>query len=218
MGLGGAPGEWADLEWFRFSDVATAAAPGAGLAERAADVELWADGAGTRVLLVDLDNLRAGPRRLRERIGLMARLAETADVVALAGQEGAVERARGSLGRYAREARVASNAPDAADRLLLAAADAVPDGPAQFVVASNDGIFATLAERGRLVVLSPGEEALSDRLTDAAALVVDLVAWEEGASVPAPAVPPAGRVRPGRSRRAATGPRRGRASTARARG
>jgi hypothetical protein len=52
---------------------------------------------------------------------------------------------------------------------------------AHVVVLSNDGIFASLADRARLTVLSPGADALSDRLRDAADDVVDLTRLEERA-------------------------------------
>jgi len=62
----------------------------------------------------------------------------------------------------------------------------------QVIVVSNDGIFASLADRGPLIVLSPGAEALSDRLRDSASRVVDLVALEEGGTRDdgGPAAPP----------------------------
>ena len=66
---------------------------------------------------------------------------------------------------------------DLADHVLLDAAAEVP-GRAQFVVLSNDWIFAGLAERGPLTVLSPGGDALSDRLRGAATRIVDLAALE----------------------------------------
>ena len=71
-----------------------------------------------------------------------------------------------------------------ADEVLLDAARAVRADNVEFVVISNDGIFATLADRGRLTVLSPGVEALSDRLAQAAARVVDLPALEASVVVP----------------------------------
>jgi len=46
------------------------------------------------------------------------------------------------------------------------------------VLLSNDWIFAALAGRGPLTVLSPGADALSDRLRAAASRVVDLAALE----------------------------------------
>jgi hypothetical protein len=67
--------------------------------------------------------------------------------------------------------------------VLLDAAAELP-GPARFVLLSNDWIFAALAERGSLTVLSPGADALSDRLRAAATRVVDLAALE--GSVPEP--------------------------------
>jgi uncharacterized LabA/DUF88 family protein len=70
---------------------------------------------------------------------------------------------------------------DLADLVLLDAADALRDDAVQVIVLSNDGIFASLADRARLTVLSPGADALSDRLRDAADEVVDLTRLEERA-------------------------------------
>jgi hypothetical protein len=150
-----------------------------------ADGSLWVEGAGARLLLVDLDNLRAGPARWRTRIEALARLARAADHVALAGQQGAVERARPWLGELATQARAVADGSDLADLVLLAAADAWHEGPSQAVVVSNDGIFAEMAAHGRLVVLSPGADALSDKLRDAATTVVDLGSLEAAAREPA---------------------------------
>jgi hypothetical protein len=188
MGLGGGPGEWDDYEWVRLADLPAApvrapspdqaAAPltDAVLA-RLARRSLWTTGAGTRVLLVDLDNLRADPARWRDRMAMVVALARQADVVALAGQEGPVRRARPHLAEFGVRARAVADGSDLADHVLLDAAAEVP-GAAQFVVLSNDWIFAGLANRGPLTVLSPGGDALSDRLRDAAARVVDLAAVE----------------------------------------
>jgi hypothetical protein len=136
---------------------------------------------GTKVLLVDLDNLRAGPVRWRARMAAVVTLARQADRVHLAGQAGPVSRARPHLAEFAGTAVAVADGSDVADHVLLdaAAADlAAADGPVQVVVVSNDGIFADLAASGPLVVLSPGVEALSDRLDDAATDVLDLAALE----------------------------------------
>ena len=193
MGLGGGPSEWDDYEWVRLADLPDAPPPRArGERRPLADALLawlqresvWSAGAGTRALLVDLDNLRADPVRWRDRMGMVVALARQADVVALAGQEGPVRRARPHLAEFAGRARPVAAGSDLADHVLLDAAAELP-GPAQFVLLSNDWIFAGLAERGPLTVLSPGAEALSDRLRAAATRVVDLAALE-GAT---PAVP-----------------------------
>jgi hypothetical protein len=144
---------------------------------------VWVSGGGSRVLLVDLDNLRADPVRWRDRMGMVVALARQADVVALAGQEGAVRRARPHLAEFGARARAVSDGSDLADHVLLDAAAEVP-GPARFVLLSNDWIFAGLADRGPLTVLSPGADALSDRLRSAAARVVDLAALEGSAPEP----------------------------------
>ena len=189
MGLGGGPSEWDDYEWVRLADLPESPPPRAGAAQQPlADAVhawlqregAWSAGSGSRVLLVDLDNLRADPVRWRERMGMVVALARQADVVALAGQEGAVRRARPHLAEYAARARAVADGSDLADHVLLEAAAAVP-GQARFVLLSNDWIFAGLADRGPLTVLSPGADALSDRLSAAATGMVDLVALEGGA-------------------------------------
>jgi hypothetical protein len=186
MGLGGAPSEWADYEWVRLADLPEAP-PGrpAGSGEPLADAVLawlqresvWTARAGTRVLLVDLDNLRADPARWRNRMAMVVALGRQADMVALAGQEGPVRRARPHLAEFASRARAVPDGSDLADHVLLDAAGELT-GPAQYVLLSNDWIFAGLADRGPLTVLSPGADALSDRLRSAATRVVDLAALE----------------------------------------
>ena len=149
------------------------------------DRPLWLALPVRKVLLVDLDNLRAGPARWRARMAAVVCLARQADTVHLAGQASAVERARPHLAEFAAGAVPVADGADVADHVLLEAAardasdalDAGEDGP-QVLVVSNDGIFAALAETGPLVVLSPGVEALSDRLDDAATDVLDLYGLE----------------------------------------
>ncbi len=192
MGLGGAPSWLDDYEWVQLADLpdTPAPAPRAGRQPLAEAVLAWLQregswtaGTGSRVLLVDLDNLRADPVRWRDRMAMVVALGRQADMVALAGQEGAVRRARPHLAEFAAGARPVSDGSDLADHVLLDAATEVP-GPARFVLLSNDWIFAALAEQGPLTVLSPGADALSDRLRAAATRVVDLVALE--GSVPEP--------------------------------
>jgi hypothetical protein len=52
----------------------------------------------------------------------------------------------------------------------------------QYVVVSNDGIFSQLAQRGPLALISPGSDAMSDRLRDSAHVVVDLPELERAAA------------------------------------
>jgi hypothetical protein len=190
MGLGGAPSEWDEYEWVRLADLPEPPpARPAGTGEPLVEAVLawlqreavWTSGRGTRVLLVDLDNLRADPVRWRHRMAMVVALARRADVVALAGQEGPVRRARPHLAEFAARARAVADGSDLADHVLLDAAAAVP-GRARFVLLSNDWIFAGLADRGPLTVLSPGGDALSDRLRSAATKVVDLAALEGSAA------------------------------------
>lgn len=199
VGLGGGPTEWDEYEWVRLGDLppAPGPAPAAGV-QRVGDWPtgqpagslagavharlgpggLWVDGTGPRVLLVDLDNLRAAPVRWQPRMAMVVALARQADRTVLAGQRGAVLRARPHLAEFAAAAQPVADGSDLADYVLLDAADGIPGRRVQFVVVSNDGIFAELASRGVLTVLSPGDDALSDRLRTAATRVVDLAALE----------------------------------------
>ncbi|WP_432482897.1 hypothetical protein [Kineococcus esterisolvens] len=189
MGLGGGPSWRDDYEWFSLDDLSSPEEVDAGpdpfgdaLRTLVRDYPVWSGNDGSaRVLLVDLDNLRAVKGRLRARLGVVVELARQADHVTLAGQAGAVARSRPWLAEFARRARPVAAGPDVADHVLLEAAAEVPD-PAEFLVVSNDGIFADLAERGELTVLSPGMDALSDRLHGAASLLVDLAALEQEAA------------------------------------
>jgi hypothetical protein len=193
MGLGGGPSWRDDYEWVRLPDLPAAPSRPAARSARTPLAEavlawlarqgVWTGGAGSRVLLVDLDNLRADPVRWRDRMAMVVALARQADVVALAGQDGPVRRARPHLEEFAARARAVADGSDLADHVLLDAAAEVA-GPARFVLLSNDWIFATLADRGTLTVLSPGADALSDRLRAAATRVVDLAALEGTAPEP----------------------------------
>ena len=144
---------------------------------------LWLEGTATRVLLVDLDNLRVEPVRLRSRIAMVVALARQADVASFAGQAGSVARARPTLEEFARTAVTVGADHNEADEALLRVADAVVDPEVQFLVVSNDGIFAQLAERGPVVVLSPGRASMSDQLADCAERVVDLPVLESAVPV-----------------------------------
>jgi hypothetical protein len=181
MGLGGGPREWDDYEWFSLGDApADSGEPLAGgLLDWFAEHPLWQPGGSHRLLLVDLDNLRAEPRRWRARMAVVLWLGRQAHAVALAGQVGAVRRARPHLAELSGQVRAVADGSDLADYVLLEAAEALTSGPAQIVVVSNDGIFAALADRGRLTVLSPGADALSERLGSAADKTVDLAYLEE---------------------------------------
>jgi hypothetical protein len=196
MGLGGGPREWDDYEWISLPALPAARvrrqqSRAEAIAEAALEPlaqvlsgwlernPLWVPGDSTRVLLVDLDNLRADPRRWRARMAAVVALARQADHAVFAGQVGAVRRGRPHLAEFAERARPVAAGSDLADFVLLEAAEALHDDEIQVIVVSNDGIFASLADRGPLVVLSPGTEALSDRLREAATRVIDLVALEE---------------------------------------
>jgi len=180
MGLGGAEPEWADYEWVRLTDLP--ADPGDPLSDALVGWvranPMWLDDGSTRVLLVDLDNLRADPGRLRARLAAVVELARQADHVAFAGQDGSVARARPWLAEFAGAAQAVGGGSDEADWVLLDAAEEVTAYPLQFLVVSNDWIFAGLARRGPLTLLSPGADALSDRLRAAARRVVDLTVLE----------------------------------------
>ena len=139
---------------------------------------VWHDGVGDRVLLVDLDNLRAGAVRWKARMGLVVALARSADHVVISGQHAAVQRGLPYLAEFGGIAQAVPDGADLADFVLLEGAQAVPAERRQVVVLSNDGIFAELADRGPVTVLSPGASALSDRLFDAARVVIDLMTLE----------------------------------------
>lgn len=180
MGLGGGPSEWDDYEWVRLAEPEREPLAQA-LVDWVASNPLWVAGTATRVLLVDLDNLRADPRRWRARMAAVVALARHSDHVVLAGQTAAVRRAKPHLAEFASHTHSVSHGSDLADQALLDAVEALDLKRQQIVVVSNDGIFAGLAHRGPLLVLSPGRDALSDRLDRAADRVVDLVALETAA-------------------------------------
>lgn len=209
MGIGGGPREWDDYEWFRLADVPdTTDSPtdplAAALLAWLVRNPLWSATDARRVLLVDLDNLRADPRRWRARMAAVVALARLADQVAMAGQVAAVRRARPHLAEFASTARPVANGSDVADQALLDSVADLGSEPVQVIVVSNDGIFASLADIGPLLVVSPGREALSDRLDKAADRVVDLVALEVAAEPPAP---PTRRRRAGSAHRVSADPR-----------
>lgn len=116
----------------------------------------------------------------------------------LAGQHGAVARAQPHLAALAAHIHAVDDGSDLADHVLLDAAEAVVALKARTAVISNDGIFVRLAGRGPLTVLSPGLDALSEKLRVAASRVVDLIAVEEmalaGGSTQAPPQHPPGGV------------------------
>jgi hypothetical protein len=195
VGLGYGKREWDDYEWFPSSGGrrgrAVLAEPGdpdgasAVLVERVLRDPIWAPDDAPRILLVDLDNLRAGPVRWRARMAVVVALARQADHVAMAGQEGAVRRARPHLEEFAGTAVAVAAGSDLADVALLAKVDELDLPDAQHLVVSNDGIFAELAQCGPLVVLSPGRDALSDSLAAASGRVIDLAALEHDLPTPA---------------------------------
>lgn len=160
MGLGCARGEWDDFEWFAL--------------HAADDDGVWVDDEAARVLLCDLDNLRADPERLAARMRVAVELARQADVVAFAGQAGSVSRCIDLLAEFRDHVLGVGADRNAADYALLDAADQHRGAHVQFVVMSNDGIFARLALRGALTVVSPRPEAASSRLTKAARAVLDV--------------------------------------------
>ena len=148
------------------------------LAQWLADDPGWAAHPGARLLLVDLDNLRAGRVRWQARIDALVALAERFDHVVLAGQHDAVRRARPHLGRYEAATHGVDDGSDLADHILLGAATALHDRDLHVVVVSNDNIFAQLAARWPVSVISPDYQALSDQLRTAAGRIVDLASLE----------------------------------------
>lgn len=181
MGIGGGPSEWDDYEWVRLDEISVEP-----LAEAILDWldehPVWTTGGHDRVLLVDLDNLRAEPGRWGVRMAAMVALASQADHAFFAGQGGAVRRARPHLFGVDAAVETVPDGSDLADHALLDSAMAVGLQGAEVCVVSNDGIFADLADSGPLTVVTPGRQALSRRLVDAATRLVELTTLEEAAS------------------------------------
>lgn len=138
----------------------------------------WSASNAPTLLLVDLDNLRAGRVRWQERVTALASLARGFDHVTMAGQHDAVRRAKPHLGDLIEHARAVDDGHDLADHVLLDAARAIPARHLRVMVVSNDGIFATLKDRGPLTVLSPDYQALSDQLRARATHLADLASME----------------------------------------
>jgi hypothetical protein len=162
MGLGCARSEWDDFEWFSLQ------------ADDGDAPLIWVDDDATRVLLCDLDNLRADPRRLAARMRVAVELARTADVSVFAGQAESVSRCALLVAEFRERVITVGPGRDAADHALLAAAERVFARHVQFVAMSNDGIFARLALRGPLTVVSPSRQRASSRLIEVARAVVDV--------------------------------------------
>jgi hypothetical protein len=183
MGLGDGPGGFDDIEWFSVDEVdETPIQPYVdSMRNWLVDHPMWQDGGGERVLLVDLDNVRAVPSKLYARLALTVALARQADYAAFAGQEVTVRRSRPLLAEFGAGALSVGRAADEADWALLDAADAAVGSDLQFIVVSNDGIFAQLASRGSVTVLSPDGSRLSERLRFAAERIVDLIELEDQA-------------------------------------
>ena len=173
MGLGCARSEWDDFEWFPLH----------------ADDDnvplVWIEDDATRVLLCDLDNLRADPRRLAARMRVAVEIARAADVPVFAGQAESVRRCGQLAAEFRDDVITVGSGRDAADHALLAVAERVRVHRVQFVVMSNDGIFARLALRGPLSVVSPSRERASSRLVKVARVLVDVSDLAEDEIMPA---------------------------------
>lgn len=186
MGIGGGPSEWDDYEWVRLDDLAVEPHAEAVL-DWLADHPVWTEEDADRVLLVDLDNLRAEPGRWGVRMAAMVALASQADHAFFAGQSGAVRRARPHLDGVEATVQAVPDGSDLADHALLDAARALCRRRLDVCVVSNDGIFAELVDSGPLTVVTPGRQALSRRLVYAATRLVELTTLEEAAAGRAPA-------------------------------
>jgi hypothetical protein len=112
----------------------------------------------------------------------MLALSRQADHAHFAGQRGAVRRAGPYLADLAETLQEVPDGSDLADYALLDAARGPVGRGAQVTIVSNDGIFAELAAHGPLTVVSPGRDALSNALRQAATRVVDLSSLEEQAA------------------------------------
>ena len=196
MGLGYGKREWDDYEWFPSGGgrrgPAVLAEPGdpdgasAALVERVLRDPIWEPDDAPRILLVDLDNLRAGPGPLAGPDGGRGRAGSPGRPRRAGGAGGCRSGGPGRTWRSSPSTAVAVAAgSDLADVALLAKVDELDLPDAQHLVVSNDGIFAELAQCGPLVVLSPGRDALSDSLAAASVRVIDLAALEH--DLPAPA-------------------------------
>jgi hypothetical protein len=183
MGLGDGPRGFDDIEWFTLDDVDdTPMQPYVdSMLAWLSDHPLWLPDGRDRVLLVDLDNVRAEASKLYARLALTVALARQSNYAAFAGQEATVRRSKPLLAEFGEGALAVGRGADEADWALLDAADAAEGSELQFIVASNDGIFAQLASRGSLTVLSPDGSRLSERLRYAAERIVDLTELEEQA-------------------------------------
>jgi hypothetical protein len=188
MGLGDGPRGFDDIEWFTIDDVDdTPIQPYVdSMLAWLTDHPLWMPDDRDRVLLVDLDNVRAVPSKLYARLALTVALARQSHYAAFAGQDQAVRRSRPLLAEFGEGALAVGGGADEADWALLDAADAAVGSELQFIVASNDGIFAQLASRGSVTVLSPDGTRLSERLRYAAERIVDMTELEEQALAASP--------------------------------
>lgn len=131
----------------------------------------------TRVLLVDLDNMRARSTRWKLRLEAVLAMAADADHVVLAGQRRNVDPVLPHLGAYASQVIIVKYGANLADYALLEAARTIrarKGRPLQFAVTSNDHIFGRLARRGKLTIVSPCVDQISLKLLSRAHSVVDL--------------------------------------------
>ena len=196
MGLGYGKREWDDYEWFPSGGgrrgPAVLAEPGdpdgasAALVERVLRDPIWEPDDAPRILLVDLDNLRAGPVRWRARMAVVVALARQADHVALAGQEGAVRRARPHLEEFAeygggRGGRAATSPTWPCWPRSTSSTCPTPSTWWSATTASSPSSRSA----ARWSCVSPGRDALSDSLAAASVRVIDLAALEH--DLPAPA-------------------------------
>ncbi|HVU73404.1 MAG TPA: hypothetical protein VHE83_10635 [Mycobacteriales bacterium] len=148
-----------------------------------ADHAMWQPGPAERLLLVDLDNLRAEPARLRDRLALVRVVARTADRAFFAGETATVARCRAALDDGIGTILTVGSGPDAADLALLEAArrrrgSGQSRRAVQFVVVSNDHIFARVARHGTLTLLSPDLAAASRQLRAASTRAHDVKTYE----------------------------------------
>jgi len=193
MGLGNKPDWRKEYEWVRLSEwqptknqqniLSSARSSRQGFVEdadyfpSARPENVWLPEGGRKVLLVDLDNIRSLSDRWNERMRTLYKICHTADKIIMAGQSASAKLARPHLAEYAQHITQVCFTRSAADNYLVDVGfrltnNRPPDKKTQFVIVSNDFIFAKLKERGTIVVVSPNPTHISGRLKSVAHTVL----------------------------------------------
>lgn len=126
-------------------------------------------------LLWDLDNVAPGYRYLLPVAAVMGGLVESAAPRVAAGHRRTFRACRVLLGNAGVEVWSGGRRSSGADRVLLRRAEKLSqDGVHRFVVASNDGIFAQIAQYADLYVVTLDCSVVSSRLARRASGVLVL--------------------------------------------